>query len=138
MRNVPVWLPFSFEPPAFSFLSLSLICPGHFCPAIIVVPFFQFSLDAFVFPVLLFHLCSFSLCALFAVVDECASSPCPGNHLCVDGFRSYLCVCPGGFSGFFAHFLSSNPVSPSRRGLIGINCSTDVNECLTFNGGCNA
>ena len=36
---------------------------------------------------------------IVADVDECASNPCRNNGRCVDGFKSYTCVCPYGYVG---------------------------------------
>ena len=30
---------------------------------------------------------------------ECISAPCDNGGLCIDGFNSYVCICPDGWTG---------------------------------------
>ena len=46
-------------------------------------------------------------------VDECGTNPCERGE-CTDGFNSYTCTCPAGWSGE--------------------NCGTNINECMTSDG----
>ena len=32
-------------------------------------------------------------------IDECESNPCKNGGNCTDGFNSYSCVCPDGYTG---------------------------------------
>ncbi|XP_071954700.1 fibropellin-3-like [Antedon mediterranea] len=50
--------------------------------------------------------------------NDCFNSPCANGGTCIDGLRSYTCVCAPGYTGN--------------------DCETDLNECHCLNGGvCN-
>jgi hypothetical protein len=50
-------------------------------------------------------------------IDECAADPCV-NGFCINGRNDYSCDCTG-------------------SGYTGTNCETDIDECMTNNGGCD-
>ena len=51
-----------------------------------------------------------------ADIDNCVNQTCSGNGICEDGVDSYTCSCYAWYAG--------------------VNCESDIDECLTDNGGC--
>ncbi|WAQ94324.1 NOTCH-like protein [Mya arenaria] len=80
---------------------------------------------------------------LFAVINECASNPCPPSVPCVDLVNAYRCDCPQAVD-----VCASNPclnngtcevtnifyvtyVCTCPPGFTGTNCQININECLS-------
>lgn len=79
-------------------------------------------------------------------VNECVSSPCLNEGVCVDEVDKFTCTCTAGFTGevterltwLMMHLWMADKISDVLAPPAGLRCELEINECLSnpcLNGG---